>query len=122
MQLIGFLNQKTLEYGETQVGFAFQGGEPTLAGLDFYRKLLELQQKYNQTNGTLIDADWAELLPSKAVQCGACQFYPVCRGGCRRHHEPIVDRIMHKNYFCHAYQGFYQYALPRFYQIARVIG
>jgi uncharacterized protein len=64
--------RKALEYGETQVGFAFQGGEPTLAGLDYYRKLLELQQKYNekrvtisnsiQTNGMAIDADWAQFL------------------------------------------------------------
>lgn len=64
--------RKTLEYGEYQVGFAFQGGEPTIAGLDFYRHFLELQQKYNQkrvkirniiqTNGMLIDDDWARFL------------------------------------------------------------
>lgn len=44
--------------------FAFQGGEPTLAGLDFYRKLIEFQKKYNknrihienaiQTNGLIL--------------------------------------------------------------------
>jgi uncharacterized protein len=323
---------KTLECGDTQVGFAFQGGEPTLAGLGFYQKLLELQQKYNwkkvkvsnaiQTNGLLINTDWAQFLAENhflvglsldgpkdvhdrnridgngqgsfnrvmktvalfnqhrveynvlsvvtkavarhigqvynffvnkqgfrylqfipcldglgeepgqspyslspelyeeflkrlfdlwyrdfqngrrlsirmfdnilqlllgyppescdmkghcsanpvieadgsvypcdfyvldkwkmgnimvdgfpemlqceaarafvavshgiAVQCGACQFYPVCRGGCRRHYEPISDdRITQRNYFCRAYQGFYQYALPRFYEGAKTIG
>ena len=50
--------------------FAFQGGEPTLAGLDFFRRQLELERKHNvhhvkiehaiQTNGLLIDNDWAE--------------------------------------------------------------
>jgi uncharacterized protein len=51
--------------------FAFQGGEPTLAGLPFFRKLVELQQQYGrngqavsnamQTNGMLIDEEWCEL-------------------------------------------------------------
>lgn len=64
--------KKTLEFGESQVGFAFQGGEPTLVGLGFYQKLLEFQKKYNlkkakisnaiQTNGILIDEEWAVFL------------------------------------------------------------
>jgi len=50
--------------------FGFQGGEPTLAGLDFFKTLIKFQKKYNkknipimntiQTNGSTIDADWAE--------------------------------------------------------------
>jgi uncharacterized protein len=52
--------------------FAFQGGEPTLAGLEFYRALLNFQQKHDtknltvkntiQTNGILIDDAWAAFL------------------------------------------------------------
>lgn len=48
--------------------FSWHGGEPTLAGLDFYRKVVRLQKKYKpagysiingiQTNGTLLDDDW----------------------------------------------------------------
>jgi uncharacterized protein len=51
--------------------FAFQGGEPTLAGVKFFRKLVEFQQQYGrngqsvsnalQTNGVLIDDAWCEL-------------------------------------------------------------
>ncbi len=51
--------------------FAFQGGEPTLAGLPFYEKLVEFQQRYGrngqsvsnalQTNAILIDRNWCEL-------------------------------------------------------------
>lgn len=52
-----------------EVLFCFHGGEPLLAGLDFYRKVIGWQQKYAgrrritntlQTNGTKIDAQWAE--------------------------------------------------------------
>lgn len=53
--------------------FAFQGGEPTLMGLDFYQRLVDLQKKYGadgqvisnalQTNAILLNADeWGEFL------------------------------------------------------------
>lgn len=60
--------QRVLDYAEGSCTIAFQGGEPTLAGLDFYRKLLELEKKYNskklsishaiQTNGYVLDSEW----------------------------------------------------------------
>lgn len=76
----GFMKEETLEtlvreaiaYADGSLTFAFQGGEPTLAGLDFFQKAVELQQKYNnkklqientiQTNGLLIDEKWARFL------------------------------------------------------------
>lgn len=74
------LVQKALEYGDSYAGFAFQGGEPTLAGLDFYQKLLGFQKKHNrknlkitnaiQTNGTLIDEAWAEFLAKNRFLVG----------------------------------------------------
>ena len=52
-----------------EVHLAWQGGEPTLRGLDFYRRSVQLADQYRkphqrvvhtiQTNGTLIDAQWA---------------------------------------------------------------
>ncbi|MGN0483137.1 MAG: anaerobic sulfatase maturase [Lachnospiraceae bacterium] len=64
--------KETINYADEFACFAFQGGEPTLAGLDFFKKAVELQKKYNkknliiqntiQTNGTLIDKKWAEFL------------------------------------------------------------
>ncbi|MPQ44282.1 anaerobic sulfatase maturase [Clostridium tarantellae] len=64
--------KKALEEADDTCTFAFQGGEPTLAGLDFFEDLIKLQSKYNykdlkinntiQTNGTLINEDWAIFL------------------------------------------------------------
>ena len=61
-----------LFYSYPQSVFAFQGGEPTLAGLPFFQKLVEYQQHYGrngqevsnsiQTNGLLIDDAWCEML------------------------------------------------------------
>jgi uncharacterized protein len=51
--------------------FAWQGGEPTLTGVDFFRKAVEFQKTYGvpgqsvgnalQTNGILLDEDWCQL-------------------------------------------------------------
>ena len=51
------------------VAFAFQGGEPLLAGIDYFKDFAERVKKYNlrgsciffsiQTNGLLIDEQWA---------------------------------------------------------------
>ena len=61
-----------LEFADCNATFSFQGGEPTLRGLDFYRNLISLQKKHNnknieilntiQTNGILLDDEWAEFL------------------------------------------------------------
>jgi uncharacterized protein len=55
-----------------EVVFSWQGGEPTLMGLDFFEKVVALQRRYAkegqriendlQTNGTLLDEDWAKFL------------------------------------------------------------
>jgi len=55
-----------------EVTFAWQGGEPTLMGLDFFRQAVRLQEKHRrpgmsvhnalQTNGTLLDDEWCAFL------------------------------------------------------------
>jgi uncharacterized protein len=60
-----------LFYSYPSSTFAFQGGEPTLAGLGFFEKLIEMQQRFGrngqaisnsiQTNGILLTKDWCDL-------------------------------------------------------------
>jgi uncharacterized protein len=60
-----------LFYSYPSSSFAFQGGEPTLAGAGFFEKLVELQHRFGraghnisnslQTNGVLIDERWCKL-------------------------------------------------------------
>ncbi len=59
-------------YAEGSCGFAFQGGEPTLAGLSYFERLIALEEQYNtkhlpvynsiQTNGYVMDETWAAFL------------------------------------------------------------
>ncbi len=54
--------------GVNRIGFSFHGGEPLLAGIDFFVHAMNIQEKYKQqginientvqTNGTLIDDAW----------------------------------------------------------------
>jgi uncharacterized protein len=63
-----------------EVTFAWQGGEPTLMGLDFFRKAVELEKKYAppsiwientlQTNGVLLDDEWCEFLRNNGFLVG----------------------------------------------------
>jgi len=71
-ETLEILVSRALAEAEESCTFAFQGGEPTLAGLDFFRFLIDLQEKYRrpsvtihntlQTNGLLLDDDWCDFL------------------------------------------------------------
>lgn len=62
-----------------EVSFLWQGGEPMLLGLDFYRLALKLQRKYAggkqirnaiQTNGSLLDEDWCRFFRNAGFLVG----------------------------------------------------
>lgn len=88
------LEQHIRQYIEAQTGdqvvFSWQGGEPTLMGLDFFRRVVELQNRYRkpdqriendlQTNGTLLDEDWARFLKAHRFLVGLS-----CDGPARLH-------------------------------------
>jgi uncharacterized protein len=99
------------QYIEAQTGdavvFSWQGGEPTLLGLDFYRRVVELQTRCArpgqriendlQTNGTLLTAEWAAFLQQHGWLVGlSCDgpkhlhdLYRVSKGG-----KPTHTRVM----------------------------
>jgi uncharacterized protein len=63
--------RQVMFYGEQEVSFGWQGGEPTLMGIPFFEKAVQFQLKYGkgqtvgnglQTNGLLVNKDWAEFL------------------------------------------------------------
>lgn len=69
-----------MQSAEGSCSFAFQGGEPTLAGLDFFKQVVTLQKKYSrpglvvtnalQTNGMLLDAEWCRFLAENRFLVG----------------------------------------------------
>jgi uncharacterized protein len=92
---------------QPEVVVAFQGGEPTMMGLEFFARTLELEKQYArpgqqilntiQTNATLIDEQWAEFLAEHDFLVGVSidgpremhDAYRVDKGG-----KPTFDRVM----------------------------
>ncbi|MGH9341271.1 MAG: anaerobic sulfatase-maturation protein [Acidobacteriota bacterium] len=88
------------------ISFAWQGGEPTLLGVDYFRKVVEFQKKHArgkgiengfQTNGVLLDDKWGEFLAENNFLIGLSidgprhvhDRYRVDKGGL-----PTFDRVM----------------------------
>ncbi len=67
-----FIRQYIEQQNAKEVVFSWQGGEPSMLGLDFFRKVVAIQKKYApsyvrcendlQTNGTLLNDEWCEFL------------------------------------------------------------
>jgi len=69
-----------LQIGQSNCTFSWQGGEPTLMGLDFYEKVVNIQKKYGQgsqlvsnaiqTNAVLLDSEWCQFLSENKFLVG----------------------------------------------------
>jgi len=102
-----YLRQLIESHQTDQVTIAWQGGEPTLMGLDFYRKAVTLAEQYRrpgmslehtlQTNGTLLDDAWCAFFKENNFLIGISidgprplhDAYRVDKGG-----GPTFDRVM----------------------------
>jgi uncharacterized protein len=99
-----------LQYIQSQrtpeVTFAWQGGEPTLLGLEYFQRIVALQKKHSggrkinntlQTNGTMLNDDWCRFLRAENFLVGLSidgpreihDTYRVDKG-----HKPTFDRVM----------------------------
>jgi uncharacterized protein len=75
-----YIRQHIDASAEDIISFSWHGGEPLLAGIDFYRKALEFQSAFKpagktimngiQTNGTLINTEWAGFLAREKFSVG----------------------------------------------------
>jgi uncharacterized protein len=75
-----YIKQHIQASTEDHISFSWHGGEPLLAGIDFYRKILRLQSAHNpdgkniingvQTNGTLLNEEWCSFLSEMGFTVG----------------------------------------------------
>lgn len=70
-ETLDLLIRQAMAQSRGQINFGWQGGEPTLMGLEFFQKAVAFQQQYGkgqtignglQTNGLLIDDAWVKFL------------------------------------------------------------
>ncbi len=101
-----YINQYINSQDASVINFAWQGGEPTLPGVDFYRKAVELQKKYGkgktienvlQTNGVTLNDEWCEFFAKNDFLIGISidgprkvhDSYRVFKGG-----QPTFNKVM----------------------------
>ena len=102
--------------GPAEVRFSWHGGEPTILGMEFFKKVISLQEKYNpqrlpvinniQTNGVLIDEKWCEFLAEAGFTVGLSldgpekyhNAYRIAKGGSPTH-DKVMQAWQHLNRF-----------------------
>lgn len=89
-----------------EISFAWQGGEPTLLGVKFFRRVVELQNQFAdgkritnafQTNGILLDDEWGEFLTANQFLVGLSVDGPRELHDAYRvdkQQQPSFDRVM----------------------------
>ena len=104
--LENYIRQYIEAHDTPVVNFAWQGGEPTLLGVEYFRKLVDIQKKYAtgkrianalQTNGVLLNDEWAALFKENGFLIGLSvdgprelhDRYRVDKGG-----QPTFDKVM----------------------------
>lgn len=53
------------------------------------------------------------------AECSRCEYFYLCRGGCRRQREPMSNGAFQKNCLCEGYRHFFRYAVPKLQELAR---
>jgi uncharacterized protein len=105
--LEAYIRQLLESHTAPEVTIAWQGGEPTLMGVGFFRRALELTEQHRrpgqqvlhtiQTNGTLLNDEWCELLAEHGFLVG------ISIDGPGAHHDryrvdkrgaPTLDRVL----------------------------
>ncbi len=103
-----YIHQLIESHRSHNVTVAWQGGEPTLMGIDFFRRAIAYQDKHKkpgmtfentmQTNGTLLNDEWCEFLSEHNFLIGLSidgprelhDAYRVDKRG-----KPTFDKVMH---------------------------
>jgi uncharacterized protein len=101
-----YLTQLIAAHRTREITIAFQGGEPTLMGVDFYRRLVAKAKEIAgpqrileftlQTNGTLLDDEWCEFLATENVLVGLSLDGPSAMHDAYRvdkQGRPTYDRV-----------------------------
>ncbi|MHA1341867.1 MAG: anaerobic sulfatase maturase [Promethearchaeota archaeon] len=99
LDLLELMIKKYLNLGFKENFFFWQGGEPTLAGLHFYEKAIEFMKIYGrnrvignafQTNGLLIDENWAKFFYKYKMLVG------ISLDGPKELHDPFRGKGTHQ--------------------------
>jgi uncharacterized protein len=106
-----YIMQHIMASPDEIITFSWHGGEPTLLGIDYFRKIVELQQKHKpknktivngiQTNGTLLNDEWCSFLANQRFSVG------LSLDGPRELHNLFRRKIDGTNSFDQTLRGYH---------------
>ncbi|HNV65753.1 MAG TPA: anaerobic sulfatase maturase [Bacteroidales bacterium] len=104
-----YIRQHIQAAGGGELFFSWHGGEPALAGIEFYRRAVALEKKYAppecrmvngiQTNATLLDDEWGRFLSEEGFYVG------VSLDGPERFHDSSRLRAYGRGTFADVMRG-----------------
>jgi uncharacterized protein len=111
-----FIRQYIQNQDHEEIIFSWQGGEPTLCGLDYFKEIVALERKYMgnkiiqndlQTNGVLLDEEWCLFLKDHNFLVGLSidgprelhDIHRVTKGG-----KSTFDKVLHAVELLHKYE------------------
>ena len=86
--------------------------------LDKYRLGDYNRESIQELLDTQTAADFVKESRKLHADCGKCEWYSLCRGGCRRHRVKVGENGLYKNYFCEGYKSFFERCGGRMKEIA----
>jgi uncharacterized protein len=106
--LTEFIKQYISANKASVVNFTWQGGEPTLMGIDFFKKAIKLQNEYAggrkiensfQTNGTRLNEEWCRFFHDNNILVG------ISIDGAEHNHDHFRKNISGRPTFSHVMKG-----------------
>lgn len=75
----------------------------------------------DEINARRGDSGFLEQSLQGLEQCQKCQYYQLCRGGCRRDRQSQDLGTIGENYFCPSFKAFFAHAAPKMAQLLRQV-
>ena len=102
-----YIKQHIEAFPDDVITFSWHGGEPTVLGIDYFQRIVEIQRKHSppgktilngiQTNGTLLDEEWCQFLAKENFAVGISidgppEIHNIFR--LTKDHKPTYEQII----------------------------
>ena len=77
-----------------------------------------LQTPIGQLASSKMKKQFSKIKSDICMNCTVCRYLDICRGGCVKDRAAKAGLYKDESYFCQSYKKFFDYALPKFWQIA----
>lgn len=74
---------------------------------------------FEEINQKRTELQFIESSREKPDECKSCEYFPICRNGCKRYCEPLNNGKPSRNIHCEAYKAFFKHSIGILYRLSR---